>query len=56
MDGSEVVEGSVLSKDYYETRLAVVRRRIATAGVRLASTLKLALLGTSSLLREIAFE
>ena len=56
MDGSEVVEGSVLSKDYYETRLAVVRRRIATAGVRLASTLQVALFATSSLLREIAFE
>jgi hypothetical protein len=48
-DGGEVVEGSVLSKDYYETRIAVVRRRIAAAGVRLASTLQLVLSGTGSL-------
>jgi hypothetical protein len=48
IDGGEVVEGSVLSKDYYETRIAVVRRRIAAAGVRLASTLQLVLSGTSS--------
>jgi hypothetical protein len=54
-DGGEVVEGSVLSKDYYQTRIAVVRRRIAAAGVRLASTLQLALSSTSSL-EKMSFE
>lgn len=39
-DDSEVVEASNLSDDYYNTRLAVVHRRIAAAGVRLASTLE----------------
>ena len=39
-DDTEVVEGSNLSDDYYKTRLAVVQRRIAAAGVRLASTLE----------------
>ena len=39
-DDTEVGEGSNLSNDYYNTRLRVVQRRIAAAGVRLASTLE----------------
>ena len=39
-DDTEVVEGSNLSSDYYNTRLEVVQRRIAAAGVRLAFTLE----------------
>ena len=54
-DGSEVVEGSIVSKDYYETRIEVVQQRLAAAGVRLASTLQLALFDTSSL-EQITFE
>ena len=42
-DDREVVEGSELSTRYYDSRLAVVRRRIAAAGVRLAATLELTL-------------
>jgi hypothetical protein len=44
-DDTEVVEGSEISKSYYESRLAVARRRIAAAGVRLAATLELAFAG-----------
>jgi hypothetical protein len=40
VDGSEVVNGTVLDHAYYETRLPIVQRRIATAGVRLAATLQ----------------
>lgn len=42
-DGSEVVNGSTLSADYYETRLEVVQQRIAIAGVRLAAALEIVL-------------
>jgi len=39
----EVVDGSVLDELYYRTRLPVVKRKIAAAGVRLAYTLELVL-------------
>lgn len=42
-DGNEVVNGSEISERYYETRLAVVQRRLAAAGVRLAATLEMVL-------------
>lgn len=45
VDDTEVVEGSEISKSYYDSRLAVVRRRIAAAGVRLGATLESVLAG-----------
>jgi hypothetical protein len=42
-DDEEVVDGSVLDELYYTTRLPVVKRKIAAAGVRLAHTLELVL-------------
>lgn len=39
-DDTEVVDGSTISKRYYDSRLGVVQRRIAAAGVRLAATLE----------------
>jgi len=42
-EGSEVLDGAVLSEDYFETRLHVVRRRLAAAGVRLGAVLDNAL-------------
>ena len=47
-DNSEVVEGSIVGEDYYETRLPVVKRRLAAAGVRLAASLELLLGGTKA--------
>jgi len=44
-DDREVVEGSELTESYCESRLAVVQRRIAAAGVRLGATLELVLGG-----------
>ena len=42
VDGTEVVDGTELTDGrYYETRLPVVRERLAVAGVRLAWTLEL---------------
>jgi hypothetical protein len=37
--GSPVVSGAVLGAEYYQSRLPIVRERLAAAGVRLASTL-----------------
>jgi S1/P1 Nuclease len=46
VDGSEVVDGTKLTDGtYYETRLPIVRERLAVAGVRLASTLEIAFSG-----------
>jgi len=41
VDGTDIKDGTVLTEEYYETRLLVVRERLAVAGVRLASTLEL---------------
>lgn len=41
VDGNEVQEGDELSGDYYETRLPVVKERLAVAGLRLAATLEM---------------
>jgi len=41
VDGTDIVNGTSLTKDYYETRLEIVRERLAVAAVRLASTLEL---------------
>jgi len=38
-DNREVVSGDVLSEEYFETRLKVVERRLAVAGLRLATSL-----------------
>lgn len=43
VDGTDIVNGTVLTRDYYRTRLGIVRERLAVAGVRLASTLELAM-------------
>ena len=40
-DGREIVSGTALTRDYYVTRLPVVREQLAVAAVRLASTLEL---------------
>jgi hypothetical protein len=45
VDGNEVIDGSVLDDMYYQTRLLVVRHRLAAAAVRLAATLE-SVLGT----------
>jgi hypothetical protein len=37
--GKTIISGSVLSKEYFETRIPVVEERLAAAGVRLASIL-----------------
>jgi hypothetical protein len=37
--GNTIISGSVLSSQYYESRIPVLERRIAAAGVRLASIL-----------------
>eukprot|EP00978_Attheya_sp_CCMP212_P025082 scaffold80008_cov47-Attheya_sp.AAC.4 len=42
-DGSEVVDGSHLDSEYYSTRLEVVKRRLAAAGVRLAASIEASL-------------
>ena len=47
-DDTEIVDNSKLSTEYYESRLGVVQRRLAAAGVRLAATLELVLAGTIS--------
>ena len=39
-DGSEVVDGSTLTSDYYRTRLPIVQEQLAVAGARLASLLE----------------
>ena len=41
--GNEVLSGAWLSEDYFETRLHVVMRRLAAAGVRLAAVLEASL-------------
>eukprot|EP00339_Tiarina_fusa_P022639 CAMPEP_0117005448 /NCGR_PEP_ID=MMETSP0472-20121206/6063_1 /TAXON_ID=693140 ORGANISM="Tiarina fusus, Strain LIS" /NCGR_SAMPLE_ID=MMETSP0472 /ASSEMBLY_ACC=CAM_ASM_000603 /LENGTH=353 /DNA_ID=CAMNT_0004706697 /DNA_START=291 /DNA_END=1352 /DNA_ORIENTATION=- len=38
--GEEVVDGSTLTEEYYETRLPIVKDRLIAAGVRLAATLE----------------
>lgn len=43
IDGGEVLNGAVLGDEYFRTRLPIVRERLAVAGVRLATTLTLAL-------------
>lgn len=47
-DDEEVVNGSVLDDCYYETRVPVVKRKIAAAGVRLAYTLEVVLANKSA--------
>lgn len=42
-DDTDIVDGTTLSSEYYNSRLDVVKRRIAAAGVRLAATLELVL-------------
>lgn len=42
-NGNEVVDGAVLSEKYFSTRLHVVTRRLAAAGVRLGAVLENAL-------------
>lgn len=42
-NGNEVVDGTVLSEKYFATRLHVVTRRLAAAGVRLGAVLENAL-------------
>lgn len=41
VDGSEILTGTHLSEDYYQTRLPIVIQRLALAGVRLAVTLQM---------------
>jgi hypothetical protein len=48
VDGTEVQEGDELSTGYYETRLPVVKERLAAAGVRLAVTLEIQLSGSDT--------
>jgi hypothetical protein len=45
VDGKEVQEGDELSTGYYDTRLPIVKERLAAAGVRLAVTLEVQLNG-----------
>jgi hypothetical protein len=45
VDGTPVREGDELSGEYYETRLPVVKERLAVAAVRLAVTLEMNLAG-----------
>lgn len=42
-DGAEIVDGGTLTKEYYETRVHIVWKRLVVASVRLASTLSKAL-------------
>lgn len=49
VNGSEVSNGTTLSKEYYETRLPIVKERLTGAAVRLASTLAMALAGGTRL-------
>ena len=39
-DGKEIVNGEVLTEAYFESRLGIVRRRLAAGGVRLAASLE----------------
>lgn len=39
VNGSEILTGAHLSEDYYQTRLPIVKQRLALAGVRLATTI-----------------
>jgi hypothetical protein len=48
VDGTEVQEGDELSTGYYETRLSIVKERLAAAGVRLAQTLEIQLNGSDT--------
>jgi hypothetical protein len=45
VDGSEIESGTVISEEYYQSRLSMVHERLAVAGVRLAATLAIALTG-----------
>ncbi|GAX19957.1 hypothetical protein FisN_1Lh571 [Fistulifera solaris] len=47
VDGSEVVDGDVLSDEYQQTRRPIVEQRLAAGGLRLAVTLEMALYGTA---------
>lgn len=40
VDGTDITDGTYLSLEYYETRLPIVRERLALAAVRLARTLE----------------
>lgn len=39
-DGKEIVSGEALTEAYFESRLGIVRRRLAAGGVRLAASLE----------------
>ena len=53
VDGTEIVSGDKLTTAYHETRLPIVKERLAIAGVRLAVTLEISLIGTSDLLSNV---
>ena len=52
VDGTEIVNDTALTKDYYYTRLPIVREQLAVAAVRLASTLELTFGGHSAIFRD----
>jgi S1/P1 Nuclease len=43
VDGSEIMDGTTLSRDYFDSRLPIVKLRLAVAGARLATTLEICL-------------
>jgi hypothetical protein len=47
VDGTEIADGTTLTKEYYDSRVNVVWERLAVAGVRLASTLEKAMAATA---------
>ncbi|GKY95136.1 hypothetical protein MPSEU_000477500 [Mayamaea pseudoterrestris] len=49
VNDTEIVDGTMLSQDYYVSRVEVVWQRLMVASVRLASTLEVAMQGATSL-------
>lgn len=42
-DGNDISSGAVLTEDYYESRIPIVRQQLSIASARLASTIGAAL-------------
>jgi hypothetical protein len=52
VNGTEINSGMKLSRDYYKTRMPIVKHQLQTAGVRLAAALAIAITGKKLLAPE----
>ena len=55
VDGTEIKNGTILTQEYHETRLPVVKERLAAGSVRLAVTLQIALEGSFESIEAFSF-